>query len=97
MVASGAAASARLPKFLATSGSRQEASVEDALTDQQRNKDIAMACKRLITALGEDAAVGYLLGFEEIGDVTSRRLPHEVLGCVYLLKATLSHDSDAVR
>ena len=41
--------------------------------------------------------MGYLLGFEEIGDVASRRLPHEILGRVYLLKATLSHDGDAVR
>jgi len=41
--------------------------------------------------------MGYLFGFEKIGDVASRRLPHEVLGGVYLLKATLSHDGDAIR
>src|SRR5262245_37052864 len=40
--------------------------------------------------------MGYLFGFEKIGDVTGRRLPHEVLRSVDLLKATLSHDGDAV-
>ena len=55
-----------------------------------------MACKRFIICLDEGALVSYLLGFEEVGDVTGRRLPHKVLGRVHLLEATLSHDGDAV-
>src|SRR5262249_24135924 len=57
---------------------------------------MTMACKRFIICLDEGALVSYLLGFEEVGDIIGRRLPDKVLGRVYLLEATLSHDGDAV-